>query len=95
VTPVPLNLLLVLLLHFKTPCINLCYKYQILCLAAGMKKGEYDFMALVSYKAKNPQKRFRDLFKDFGGVENNTHPMFTRKHAATLAKRMKEAENQK
>ncbi len=34
-----------------------------------MKKGEYDFMALVSYKAKNPQKRFRDLFKDIGDVE--------------------------
>jgi hypothetical protein len=52
-----------------------------------MNKGEHDFMALVSYKAKNPQKRFRDLFKDIGGVENNTHP--TRKYTATLAKRIR------
>jgi hypothetical protein len=36
------------------------------------------------FQAKNPKKRFRDLFKDVGDVENNDHAAGRR--AATLVK---------
>ncbi len=73
---------------FKTTCINLHYKNQNTMPCSWYEKRR---VWPFGSRPKNP-KRFRDLFKDFGDVENNAG-----RRAATLVKDgtlSQEAENQ-